>query len=282
MMHLVSIRLEASYQECTGSPANLKQSQDLRSQLPHCLGQLIPSTAASLGVKDPYDPAQNLDGAARYLRQQFLTFKTWPLALAAYNAGPGAVIKYNNTIPPYAETQNYVRRILANYTTLVATQARTQLAASPPNYPATASQFVTLVLPQAKVTAGQLAFNPQVTYTQTNQPSTTAAVQTPATSTTAVTPPTRSTPQVADSLSVAAPVTISTFQGTMTQAQSTPAPAIDPSGFSGLAVIRRAAPAPQSAAPDLPASGFLATIPSATTTAPAALPSMLTMIRRAK
>ena len=148
------------------------------------LGQLMPGTAASLGVKDPYDPVQNLDGAARYLRQQFLTFKTWPLALAAYNAGPGAVIKYNNTIPPYAETQNYVSRILTGYATLTAKPTRSQLAASTPNYPASASQFVTLVLPQAKVTAGQLAFNPQVTYTQTSTPGVpSTAAQAPTTQT---------------------------------------------------------------------------------------------------
>lgn len=250
------------------------------------LGQLIPSTAASLGVTDPYDPVQNLDGAARYLRQQFLTFKTWPLALAAYNAGPGAVIKYNNTIPPYKETQNYVRRILARYATLTAKPTRTQLAASTPNYPASASQFVSLVLPQAKVTAGQLAVNPQVTYTQTTQTSAQATTTAPPAVTRPVTasnPPARSTPQVADSLSVAAPVTVSTFQGTLAQTQT--APTATPTS-NGLAVIRRATPTPQSAAPDLPSNDFLATISNASSasTAPvtAPSPSMLTLIRRAR
>lgn len=74
------------------------------------LAQLMPATARGLGV-DPHDPAQNLDGGARYLRQQFETFGAWDLALAAYNAGPGAVQRHGG-IPPYAETQNYVRRIL--------------------------------------------------------------------------------------------------------------------------------------------------------------------------
>ncbi|QYX58396.1 lytic transglycosylase domain-containing protein [Roseovarius sp. SCSIO 43702] len=73
------------------------------------LAQLMPGTAAKLRV-DPHDPAQNLDGGARYLAQQYRAFGSWRLALAAYNAGPGAVIKYGG-VPPYQETQNYVRVI---------------------------------------------------------------------------------------------------------------------------------------------------------------------------
>ncbi len=74
------------------------------------LAQLMPQTAAVLGV-DPTDPTQNLQGGARYLRQQYNTFGNWRLALAAYNAGPGAVERYGD-VPPYAETQNYVQVIL--------------------------------------------------------------------------------------------------------------------------------------------------------------------------
>lgn len=74
------------------------------------LAQLMPGTAAGLGV-DPTDPLQNLEGGARYLRQQMDEFGDPALALAAYNAGPGAVRKYGG-IPPYAETQNYVRSIM--------------------------------------------------------------------------------------------------------------------------------------------------------------------------
>ncbi len=70
------------------------------------LTQLMPGTARLLGV-DPYDPTQNLEGGARYLKQQYQTFGTWRLALAAYNAGPGAVKKHGG-VPPYAETRNYV------------------------------------------------------------------------------------------------------------------------------------------------------------------------------
>ncbi len=73
------------------------------------LAQLMPFTAAKLGV-DPHDPYQNLDGGARYLAEQYRTFKSWRLALAAYNAGPGAVKKYNG-VPPYRETRNYVKVI---------------------------------------------------------------------------------------------------------------------------------------------------------------------------
>lgn len=73
------------------------------------LAQLMPGTAASLGV-DAADPEANLDGGARYLRRQFDRFGSWPLALAAYNAGPEAVQQYGG-IPPYAETQGYVLAI---------------------------------------------------------------------------------------------------------------------------------------------------------------------------
>lgn len=73
------------------------------------LAQLMPGTARRLRV-DPADPNQNLDGGARYLSQQYRTFGSWRLALAAYNAGPGAV-KRHNGVPPYKETQNYVKVI---------------------------------------------------------------------------------------------------------------------------------------------------------------------------
>ena len=77
------------------------------------LAQLMPGTAAELGV-DPSDPIQNLRGGARYLRQQLDAFGDPVLALAAYNAGPGAVRKYGG-VPPFAETQNYISRILGDY-----------------------------------------------------------------------------------------------------------------------------------------------------------------------
>lgn len=76
------------------------------------LAQLMPGTARTLRV-DPHDPKQNLEGGARYLRQMYKKFGNWRLALAAYNAGPGAVEKYNG-VPPYRETKNYVRKILGS------------------------------------------------------------------------------------------------------------------------------------------------------------------------
>ena len=76
----------------------------------HGLAQLMPDTARLLGVNSA-DPAQNLDGGARYLRRMYDKFGTWELALAAYNAGPGAVERHGG-IPPFAETRGYVRAIL--------------------------------------------------------------------------------------------------------------------------------------------------------------------------
>ncbi|NBT31365.1 MAG: lytic transglycosylase domain-containing protein [Rhodobacteraceae bacterium] len=76
------------------------------------LAQLMPETARRLRV-DPLDPAENLDGGARYLRQQYDAFGSWRLALAAYNAGPAAVQRHGG-VPPYAETRNYVKVIWGN------------------------------------------------------------------------------------------------------------------------------------------------------------------------
>ena len=77
------------------------------------LGQLMPATARELGV-DPTDSTQNLEGAARYLRTQWDTFGDWSLALAAYNAGPGAVKRYGG-VPPFAETEAFVDAVLKTY-----------------------------------------------------------------------------------------------------------------------------------------------------------------------
>lgn len=85
----------------------------------HGLAQLMPGTASDLGV-DINDPVQNLTGGARYLRQQLDRFGTPELALAAYNAGPGNVQKYGG-IPPFEETQNYVRSILGGAPVQVST-----------------------------------------------------------------------------------------------------------------------------------------------------------------
>jgi len=77
------------------------------------LMQLMPQTAASLNVEDSFHPENNIDGGVRYLRYLIALFNgNLSLALAAYNAGEGAVARYHNRIPPYKETQNYVQRVL--------------------------------------------------------------------------------------------------------------------------------------------------------------------------
>jgi len=96
------VKAESDYQVRAVSPAGAQG-----------LMQLMPATAAELGVDDPFDIEQNIRGGARYLRRMLDRFDgKLHLALAAYNAGPGAVSRHDNQIPPYAEATAYVERVL--------------------------------------------------------------------------------------------------------------------------------------------------------------------------
>ncbi len=101
LIHSV-IRAESNFQPDAVSPAG---AQDLM--------QLMPATAEELGVEDPFNIEQNIDGGARYLRRMLDLFSgNLHQALSAYNAGPGAVMRHNGQVP-YAETRNYVQKVLA-------------------------------------------------------------------------------------------------------------------------------------------------------------------------
>jgi len=119
------IRQESNFDPNAGSPAGAQG-----------LTQLMPATAASLGVTDVHDPAQAIEGGAKYLRSQLEAFGgDEAKALAAYNAGPGAVQRYGG-VPPYAETQQYVQKVLgyaAEYRTSAPAAAAT--AATPLSTP---------------------------------------------------------------------------------------------------------------------------------------------------
>lgn len=89
------------------------------------LMQLMPDTARELGVTDPWDPAANIHGGARYLKQLMALFDNdLQLALAAYNAGPGAVLRQGRAIPPYAETRQYVPKVIGRFQHLQAAGRR--------------------------------------------------------------------------------------------------------------------------------------------------------------
>ena len=113
LLHAV-IKQESQYKERATSHAGARG-----------LMQLMPGTARMLGVGAIAHPESNVDGGARLLRRLYTRYNDFPLVLAAYNAGEGAVAKYGNQIPPYRETQDYVRKVMANYQLLASEQTRT-------------------------------------------------------------------------------------------------------------------------------------------------------------
>jgi soluble lytic murein transglycosylase-like protein len=113
LLHAV-IKQESQYKERATSHAGARG-----------LMQLMPGTARMLGVNGAAiaHPESNVDGGARLLRRLYTRYNDFPLVLAAYNAGEGAVAKYGNQVPPYRETQDYVRKVMANYQQLAAEQS---------------------------------------------------------------------------------------------------------------------------------------------------------------
>jgi hypothetical protein len=103
-------------------------SQAVSSKGAQGLMQLTPSTAKMLGVRDSFDPQENIEGGVKYLKYLQGLYKDPQLALAAYNAGPGAVQKYKQ-IPPYPETQNYVNKVSKRYSDARVAAARKDTAA---------------------------------------------------------------------------------------------------------------------------------------------------------
>jgi soluble lytic murein transglycosylase-like protein len=104
------------------------------------LMQLMPATARQLGVLNAFNPKDNIEGGVKYLRYLQDKFQDPVLALAAYNAGPGSVEKYNKTVPPYRETQDYVVKVAKNYRDAKKSKAAAASVASAPAPVAEASK----------------------------------------------------------------------------------------------------------------------------------------------
>jgi hypothetical protein len=118
LIHCV-IAVESNFNPKAVSPKNARG-----------LMQLLPQTAAQLGVKDIFDPEQNVDGGTRYLRDLLKKYSNLTLALAAYNAGPQRVDQYGRHVPPYLETMKYVQRIAKSYAKIKADAEQQRLKAS--------------------------------------------------------------------------------------------------------------------------------------------------------
>ena len=112
------------------------------------LMQLMPATARELGVKNPMNPKENIEGGVKFLKYLQTQFNDPALALAAYNAGEGAVRRYGNWIPPYPETQDYVVKVARNYRQAKAAAAAT--AKPPVDQAQTTQRAVEVAAPPAK------------------------------------------------------------------------------------------------------------------------------------
>lgn len=120
LVHSV-IKAESNYNPAAVSPVGARG-----------LMQLMPATARQLGVHNSFNPKENIEGGVKYLKYLQEKFQDPALALAAYNAGEGAVAKYNNSIPPYRETQDYVVKVARNYRAAKAAEVRQKKAAAVP------------------------------------------------------------------------------------------------------------------------------------------------------
>lgn len=120
LVHSV-IKAESNYNPVAVSPVGARG-----------LMQLMPATARQLGVHNSFNPKENIEGGVKYLKYLQEKFQDPALALAAYNAGEGAVAKYNNSIPPYRETQDYVVKVARNYRAAKAAELRQNSKKSPP------------------------------------------------------------------------------------------------------------------------------------------------------
>ncbi len=121
LIHSV-ISIESNFNPKAVSPKNARG-----------LMQLMPRTAELLGVKNSFDPEQNIDAGTRYLRDLLKKYKNdLTLALAAYNAGPESVDRYGHRVPPYLETMKYVQRIAKTYAKLKADAPGTSAAQPAP------------------------------------------------------------------------------------------------------------------------------------------------------
>jgi soluble lytic murein transglycosylase-like protein len=112
LIHCV-IAVESNFNPRAVSPKNARG-----------LMQLLPQTAAAFGVRDSFDPEENVNAGTRYLRDLLKKYNDMTLALAAYNAGPARVDRYGHTVPPYLETMKYVQRIAKSYAKIKADAAK--------------------------------------------------------------------------------------------------------------------------------------------------------------